>query len=58
MRKYEERCSNEGITFTPLAADTLGGWHPIALASIARLGGQLARNVGKEDEECIRHPRE
>ena len=26
VRKYEERCANEGITFTPLAADTLGGW--------------------------------
>ena len=58
VRKYEERCSNEGITFTPLAADTLGGWHPVALASITRLGRQLARNVGKEDEECIRHLRQ
>ena len=58
VRKYEERCANEGITFTPLAADTLGGWHPVALAAITRLGRQLARNVGKEDEDCIRHLRQ
>ena len=38
VRKYEERCSVEGIAFTPLAVDTLGGWHPVALAAITRLG--------------------
>ena len=49
VRKHEERCPNEGITFTPLALDTLGGWHPVALATINRLGSQLAKNVGKEE---------
>ena len=49
VRKHEERCPNEGITFTPLAVDTLGGWHPVALATINRLGSQLAKNVGKEE---------
>ena len=57
-RKYEERCSREGITFIPLAVDTLGGWHPIALKTITRLGRQLARNIGKEDVECVRHLRQ
>ena len=58
VRKYEERCASEGISFTPLAVDTLGGWHPVALAAITRLGRQLARNVGKEDDDCIRHLRQ
>ena len=49
VRKHEERCPNEGITFTPLALDTLGGWHPVALATINRLGSQLAKYVGKEE---------
>ena len=49
VRKHEERCPNEGITFTPLALDTLGGWHPVALATINRLGSQLAKNVGREE---------
>ena len=57
-RKYEERCAREGITFLPLAVDTLGGWHPAALDSIRRLGSQVARNVGKEDQEVIRHFRQ
>ena len=61
-RKYEERCAREGVTFTPLpkalAVDTLGGWHPIALETIARLGRQLARNIGKEEVECVRHLRQ
>ena len=57
-RKYEERCAREGITFIPLAVDTLGGWHSTALETITRLGRQLARNIGKEDEECVRHLRQ
>ena len=38
--------------------DTLGGWHPEALEVITRLGRQLARNVGKLDEEGVRHLRQ
>ena len=37
------------ITFTPLALETLRGWHPVALATINRLGSQLAKYVGKEE---------
>ena len=58
LKKYEERCGAEGITFLPLAVDTLGGWHPTALETITRLGRQLARNVGKEDQEVVRHLRQ
>lgn len=58
LRKYGERCEGEGITFLPLAVDTLGGWHPEALDVITRLGRQLARNVGKLDEEVVRHLRQ
>ena len=56
VRKYEERCANEGITFTPLAVDTLGGWHPVALAAITRLGRELAKNVGKEEVDLHSPP--
>ena len=58
LRKYEERCAMEGIAFVPLAVDTLGGWHPTALSSITKLGRQLARNVGREDQEVVRHLRQ
>lgn len=55
LRKYGERCEGEGMSFLPLAVDTLGGWHPEALDVIIKLGRQLARNVGRLDEEVVRH---
>ena len=57
-RKCEDRCAAEGITFLPLAVDTLGGWHFAALDTINRLGRQMARNVGREDKEVVRHLRQ
>ena len=42
LRKYEERCNAEAITFLPLAVDTFGGWHKVGLATITKLGRQLA----------------
>ena len=58
MRKYGERCAQENIEFVPIAVDTLGGWHPAALQVISKLGRQVARNTGKEDQEVIRHLRQ
>ena len=57
-KKYEERCAAEGFTFLPMAVDTFGGWHPTALDIIIKLGRQLARNVGKLDEEVVAHLRQ
>ena len=51
-------CLDCGFSTIPLAVDTLGAWHPVALAAITRLGRQLARNVGKEEVDCIRHLRQ
>ena len=58
LRKYEARCSAEAITFLPLAVDTFGGWHKVGLKTITRLGRQLARNLGKEEDEVVRHLRQ
>ena len=41
-----------------MAVDTLGGWHPKALEVISRRGRQLARNVGKEGGDVVRHLRQ
>ena len=35
-----------------------GSGHPWGLAAITRLGRQLARNVDKEEVDCIRHLRQ
>ena len=58
LRKYEERCDAEAITFLPLAVDTFGGWHKVGLATIIKLGRQLARNLGKDEDEVVRHLRQ
>ena len=51
MAKYDDRCATEGICFIPLAVDTFGGWHGAALDVLTKLGRQLARQLGREEEE-------
>ena len=57
LRKYEARCSAEAITILPLAVDSFGGWHKVGLKTITRLGRQLARSLGKDEDEVVRHLR-
>ena len=58
IRKYQERCSSEGLEFVALAVDTYGGWHPAALVVLSKLGRQLARATGREEGETVRHLRQ
>ena len=58
VRKYSARCEREGLVFIPMAVDTFGRWHPKALEVITTLGRQLARNVGREGGEAVRHLRQ
>ena len=50
-----QACAKEGIAFTPLPVETLGGWHPTAVDQIRKLARALARSTGKEEEESTRH---
>ena len=58
MARYGERCDQEGIVFVPLAVDTFGGWHPAALEVLIKLGKQVARQTGKEEEVAVRQLRQ
>ena len=58
LRKYEKRFDADAITFLPLAVDTFDGWHKMGLATIINLGRQLARNLGKDEDEVVRHLRQ
>ena len=53
MRKYEDRCAAEGLSFLPLAVDSYGGWHPRSLEALTKLGRQVARVVGKREDEAV-----
>ena len=41
-----------------MAVDTFKGWSPTAVDIITKLSRQLARNVGKLDEEVVAHLRQ
>ena len=39
----------------PMAVDVFGGWHKEGLATLTKLGGQLARALGKPEGEVVAH---
>ena len=47
IREAGEECRRQGIVFTPLALETLGGWHEVAEAELRKLGAALARQTGQ-----------
>ena len=55
VAKSWELCRQQGISFFPLAADTLGGWQSVAIKQIQKLGRALARQSGEDEDKTIRH---
>ena len=49
MDKSWEPCSLQGITFIPVAVESLGGWHKSAVAEVKKLGCAKARHLGEEE---------
>ena len=47
-RDTEELCREQGIKFIPIVAESLGGWHKVALEQFRKLGSALARHTGQE----------
>ena len=54
-RNTEDACAQEGIIFLPLPEESLGGWHPKALAELKRLARAQARARGGKEDEASRH---
>ena len=55
MRVTADLCDQQGIVFIPMAAESLGGWHKVALEQLRKLGSALARHTGQEEGETISH---
>ena len=55
MRVAGEECWRQGIVFTPLAVETLGGWHKVAEEELKKLGSALARQTGQQESVAISH---
>ena len=55
MAAAAEDCQQQGINFLPLAAESLGGWHPTAEREVKKLAAALARNTGQPEGEAAAH---
>ena len=55
MREAGEECRRQGIVFTPLALESLGGWHDVTMQELKKLGSALARQTGQEEGAVISH---
>jgi hypothetical protein len=49
MTDSAEDCRREGIVFLPMAAESLGGWHPVAVQQGDKLASSLARHTGEKE---------
>ena len=50
-----KQCRQQGIAFIPVVAESLGGWHTVAVEQIRKLGSTLARQIRQEETEAISH---
>ena len=55
MVKHGEAFRGAGIIFKPIPFETLGGWGAESVAPVKMMGSALARQLGGEETEVIRH---
>ena len=55
MRGAAELCRAEGLAFVPIVAESLGGFHPVAIEQLKRIASALARHTAQEEVEAIHH---
>ena len=56
-RKVEgaaQACQEQGISFLPIAVETLGGFHKVAVEQTKRIGAALSRHQGIEENIAIK----
>ena len=49
LDKSWEPCNRQGITFLPIAVESLGAWHPQAVKEVKKLASAKARHTGEEE---------
>ena len=55
MSKAEADCRQQGIVFLPLDAESLGGWHDVAVMQLRKLASAVARQTGQEEGQASQH---
>ena len=51
MRDTADACRQQGLVFLPIALETLGGMHHLAVNQFKRLGAALVRHTGSDERE-------
>ena len=54
VKAVGEQCRQQGVAFIPLAVESLGGWHPTAVAELNKLASALSRHTGQDGAEASR----
>ena len=49
-----EACQQQGLVFLPIALETLGGFHQVAVEQVKRIGAAIARNQGSDEKVTTR----
>ena len=52
MRGAADDCARQGVSFIPMAFESLGGWHKTAEQQVKRLAQAVARQTGRDESEC------
>ena len=55
MRSAADDCRAQGISFLPMAVESLGGWHEVAVNQVKKLASALARQEGRQEGEVVAH---
>ena len=55
MRGAAELCRAEGLAFIPTVAESLGGFHSVAVQQLKMIASALARHTAQEESEAIHH---
>ena len=50
-RETAEACQQQGLVFFPVALETLGGFHSVAIGQVKQVGAALARQTGSDERE-------
>ena len=54
MAESSEDCHHQGIAFSPIVIESLGGFHEVAVREVKKLASALARHTGEEEGITIR----
>ena len=49
-----QACQDQGLAFLPVAMETLGGFHKVAMEQVKRIGAALARHQGSDEKAASR----